>query len=630
MKFQFEAHLPHQQAAIDAVLSVFEGTKAADGRDYATAMQTFDTELFRGVVQTEHGVGNAGLDAAVVRDRVAEVQRRNEIDPEGTSPVKYGDPDLPQCPHFSIEMETGTGKTYVYLRTLFELHRRHGYAKFIVVVPSVAIREGTLKTLEMTREHFRALYDQAPCDYFVYDSKKLGKIRQFASSNQLQIMVINIDAFRGAKDSRVFGQERDQLSGHKPADFVASAHPIVIIDEPQSVDNTPAAQRAIQSLNPLCTLRYSATHRNPYNLLYRLDPVQAFDRNLVKGIAVSSVTTDGVAAQADPFLRLEKVERREGASSIRAKVKVMKPGATKPSLLILKRGDDLKPKSGGNEAYAENWVITEINALAGSEYVEFANGRVLAQGEELGGLNENILKEQITETVRVHCERMNELQPRGVKVLSLFFIDKVANYRSLAEDGSPIKGPFAEWFEEAYARFAKHPVLGRHLRPLAEGVHDGYFSGDKNGWKDTSGDTKADFDTYEKIMREKERLLSLDEPLQFIFSHSALREGWDNPNVFSNLHAPRNGNGYGTPADAGARAAAGPRWRGPGHPRSAGEPAHRRLQRTFRGLRAGSAERHRAGDGHRVWTGGADGFPGGDATGRGKSDRVGEIAGAFP
>jgi type III restriction enzyme len=532
MKFQFDAHLPHQSTAIQSVLDVFAGSRAGDTRDYATALQTFDTELFQGVVQTVHGIGNAGLKLDGLLTRIRTVQEANGIEPSMKVVDYYGDKEDRQCPHFSIEMETGTGKTYVYLRTVFELHKNHGFAKFIIVVPSVAIREGTLKTLEMTRDHFRAIYNQVPYDYFVYDSRKLGKVRQFASSNQLQIMVINIDAFRGKADSRVFTDTRDQLSGHRPADFVASANPIVIIDEPQSVDNTPAAQKAIQSLNPLCTLRYSATHRNPYHLLYQLNPVQAFDQNLVKGIEVSSVVSSGTTSQADPFLKLDAVELRQGGGSIRAKMKIMKSGSATSSAVLLKRGDDLFSKSVENEIYSNNWVITEINATAGSEYVEFANGRTLAVGQELGGSNDEILKEQIFETVRCHCERMNQLQPRGIKVLSLFFIDKVANYKVRKDAGPAEKGMFAKWFEEAYEKFKAHPVLGRHLTHPADQVHDGYFSGDKSGWKDTSGSTKADTETYELIMKKKEELLSPEVPLQFIFSHSALKEGWDNPNVF--------------------------------------------------------------------------------------------------
>lgn len=532
MKFQFDAHLPHQSTAIQSVLGVFAGSHASDGRDYATALQTFDTELFQGVIQTAHGIGNAGLKRDGLLERIQAVQAGNGIELSKSLVSYYGDKEERQCPHFSIEMETGTGKTYVYLRTMFDLHRDHGFAKFIIVVPTVAIREGTLKTLEMTREHFRAIYNQVPYDYFVYDSKKLGKVRQFASSNQLQIMVINIDAFRGAKDSRIFGQERDQLSGHRPSDFVASANPIVIIDEPQSVDNTTAAQQAIQSLNPLCTLRYSATHRNPYHLLYQLNPVQAYDQNLVKGIEVSSVISSGAASQADPFLKLDSVDLRQGGGSIRAKMKVLKTGSASQATLTVKRGCDLFGKSGDNEIYANNWVITEINATAGGEYVEFANGRILTIGQELGGSNDDILKEQIFETVRCHCERMNQLQPRGIKVLSLFFIDKVANYRIYGDAGTSGKGPFALWFEEAYAKYAAHPVLGKHFTYAADQVHDGYFSGDKSGWKDTSGTTKGDTEIYELIMKKKEELLSPDVPLQFIFSHSALKEGWDNPNVF--------------------------------------------------------------------------------------------------
>ncbi|MCB1132990.1 MAG: DEAD/DEAH box helicase family protein, partial [Verrucomicrobiae bacterium] len=356
MKFQFDAHLPHQGSAIGAVLGLFEGSQAVDSRDVATAFQTFDTELFRGVVQTPMGVGNAGLDRGGLLHRIQAIQERNGLDLSGSLGVNYGDDGSGKVPHFSVEMETGTGKTYVYLRTIFDLHARHGFAKFIIVVPSVAIREGTLKTLEMTRDHFRSLYNQVPYDYFVYDSKKLGKIRQFASSNQLQIMVINIDAFRGKADSRVFTDTRDQLSGHRPADFVASTNPIVIIDEPQSVDNTPAAQKAILSLNPLCTLRYSATHRNPYHLLYRLDPVQAYDRHLVKGIDVSSSYSTGTISQADPYMKLEKVDLRQGGGSIRARLKLQKAGAAVASMVTVKRGDDLFAKSGDNEAYADNWV----------------------------------------------------------------------------------------------------------------------------------------------------------------------------------------------------------------------------------------------------------------------------------
>lgn len=495
-------------------------------------MQTFDLELFQGSSQTLHGLGNSGLNREGLLERIQKVQLANDLPQSSALITDYGDENQMSCPHFSIEMETGTGKTYVYLRTLFDLHKNHGYAKFIIVVPSVAIREGTLKTLEMTRDHFRSLYDQVPYDYFVYDSKNPGKIRQFASSNQLQIMVINIDAFRGAKDSRIFAQNRDQLSGHKPADFVASTHPIVIIDEPQSVDNTPASQKAILSLNPLCTLRYSATHRNPYHLLHQLNPVQAFDQNLVKGIEVDSITMDGAASQADPYIKLEKVELNKGGSSIRAKLKIIKAGGTSSAAATVKNNDDLQEKAKGSEAYSASWIVREINATSGSEYIEFANGRVLAPGEEIGGATDEIAHEQIRATVRAHCEKLNQLKPRGIKVLSLFFIDRVASYKTRTESGQAVKEKFARWFEEAYEEYQKHPVLVKNLKHSADKVHDGYFAGDKKGRKDTSGTTKADTAVYDLIMKKKEQLLSDKEPIQFIFSHSALKEGWDNPNVF--------------------------------------------------------------------------------------------------
>ena len=443
------------------------------------------------------------------------------------------------CPHFSVEMETGTGKTYVYLRTIFELSRRYGFQKFIIVVPSVAIREGVLKNIEITAEHFRALYNNLPFERFVYDAKKANRLRQFALSNTLQILVINIDAFRknftGTEEeqkSNVIYKESDKLSGRQPIEFVQAARPIVIIDEPQSVDSTKKAQEAIRALNPLCTLRYSATHRNPYNLVYRLDPVRAFELRLVKQIVVASASGEGGAN--DAFVRVEKIDYKKG---IKAKLRIHAQTLQGPKekSFTIKNGADLYQLSGERAAYENGFVVAEINAEPGNEYIRFNNGRVLRLGEEAGGMREDIWRAQIKHTVKKHLEKELQLRDRGIKVLSLFFIDRVANYRDYDAADQPVKGKFAEDFEAVLGEFAKDPRYAglAWLKPPFEALHNGYFAQDRKGvLKDTRGDTLADDEVYSLIMKDKERLLSEEELLRFIFSHSALREGWDNPNVF--------------------------------------------------------------------------------------------------
>ena len=274
--------------------------------------------LFGSLTQTELGIGNSlVIDREVILKNLQRVQERNELDTDAKLlPEDFYSETIPAPLNFSVEMETGTGKTYVYLRTIFELNKKYGFKKFIIVVPSVAIREGVLKNLEITSEHFKALYNNVEYEYFVYDAKKVNRLRQFAVSNQIQILVINIDAFN-KKDIAVIHKEADKLSGRKPIEFVCATNPIVIIDEPQSVDNTEKAQEAIRSLNPLCTLRYSATHKNPYNLVYSLDPIRAFELRLVKQIVVASVTGEG--AQNDAYVKLVSVDRKNG---IKAKVEI--------------------------------------------------------------------------------------------------------------------------------------------------------------------------------------------------------------------------------------------------------------------------------------------------------------------
>ncbi|OWY73111.1 type III restriction endonuclease subunit R [cyanobacterium TDX16] len=549
MKLQFDANQPFQLDAIAALTDVFDGQPQGAPEYAVINMGDWGAagDLLAGQERTELGVGNQMLlSADKLLANVRAIQTRNDIEVSDlATPLESWDLfDAPAnvaraCPHFSVEMETGTGKTYVYLRTVFELSRRYGFQKFIIVVPSVAIREGVLKNIEITAEHFRALYNNLPFEHFVYDAKKVNRLRQFAISNTLQILVINIDAFRknftgteAEQKSNVIYKESDRLSGRQPIEFVQAARPIVIIDEPQSVDSTEKAQEAIRALNPLCTLRYSATHRNPYNLVYRLDPVRAFELRLVKQIVVGSAVADGGAN--DAFVRVEKIDYKTGIKA-KLRIHVQTPDGPKEKSVTVKNGADLYSVSEERAAYRQGFEIAEINAEPGSEYIRFTSGRVMKLGEESGGMRDDVWRAQIKHTVKKHLEKELQLRERGVKVLSLFFIDRVANYRDYNGDGKPVMGKFAEAFEAALAEFAKEErYKGLPLfKHAVEKLHDGYFAQDKKGvLKDTRGDTQADDEVYNLIMKDKERLLAEEEPLRFIFSHSALREGWDNPNVF--------------------------------------------------------------------------------------------------
>ena len=380
----------------------------------------------------------------------------------------------------------------------------------------------------------------------MYDAKKVSRLRQFAVSNMLQILVINIDAFRknftgteAEQKSNVIYKESDKLSGRQPIEFVQAARPIVIIDEPQSVDSTDKAQEAIKALNPLCTLRYSATHRNLYNLVYRLDPVRAFELKLVKQIVVASAFAEGTAN--DAFVRVEKIDYKNGIKA-KLRIHVQSPDGPKEKSVAVKQGADLFTLSNERAHYKNGFEVTEINAEPGNEYIRFSNGRTLRQSEEVGAMRDDVWRAQIKHTIKRHLEKELQVGARGIKVLSLFFIDRVANYRDYDGAGQPVKGKLAETFEAALSELAKdvrYRELGWLKEPMDK-LHNGYFAADKKKvggkvvefLKDTRGDTQADDEVYNLIMKEKERLLSMEEPLRFIFSHSALREGWDNPNVF--------------------------------------------------------------------------------------------------
>jgi type III restriction enzyme len=516
MRLQFDPNQAFQLDAVAAATDLFDGQPQGPP-EYAVINMGSMEGLFAGQDRSELGVGNRLLLAEdKLRDNLRAVQARNDIEiadpvaaPEAWELFDGPANQVRHCPHFSIEMETGTGKTYVYLRTIFELSRRYCFQKFIIVVPSVAIREGVLKNIEITGEHFRALYNDLPFEHFVYDAKKINRLRQFASSNTLQMLVINIDAFRknftGTEEeqkSNVIYKESDRLSGRQPIEFVQAARPIVIIDEPQSVDSTDKAQEAIKALNPLCTLRYSATHRDPYNLVYRLDPVRAFELKLVKQIVVASAVAEGSAN--DALVRVEQIDYKKG---IKAKLRIQVQTAEGPKEkgVTVKQGADLFTLSNERASYRAGFEVTEINAEPGNEYLRFSSGRTLRLGEEMGGLREDVWRMQIKHTVKKHLDKEVQVRTRGLKVLSLFFVDRVANYRDYGADGRPAKGKFAESLEAALIEFAtddRYRELGWLRGPVGR-LHDGYFAADRRGvLKDTRGDTQADDEVYNLIMMD--------------------------------------------------------------------------------------------------------------------------------
>ena len=528
MKLKFDSSQPFQLQAISSLVDLFDGQPLNQGDFTVTESRAF----VGSVVQEKLGVrNNLFLNKDTIYQNLAGIQERNDLDP--ISKEDFTENGM----NFSVEMETGTGKTYVYLRTIYELNQKYGFKKFIIVVPSVAIREGTIHNLKITADHFRALYNNVELEYFVYDSKKANRLRQFASSNHLQIMVINIDAFRkdfsdseDDRKSNVIFKESDKLSGRKPIEFVQATNPFVIIDEPQSVDNTPKAQDAIRSLNPACIFRFSATHRNLYNLVYKLDPVKAYELHLVKQIVVASVT--GANAQNDAYVKLLEVDNKKG---IRAKIRIQVQGKGRIAEkdFWIKQGADLYVLSENRAVYQNGFEIIEISAESGNEFIDFAMHGRLYLNQEIGGIKDDLTEAQICNTIKKHLDKELQLKGKGIKVLSLFFIDKVANYRSYDSDGKSVKGKFAELFEKHYKELTGLPQYVSLANSPVEQVHNGYFSQDKKGiLKDTNGSTLADDDTYALIMEKKEELLSMDKPLKFIFSHSALREGWDNPNVF--------------------------------------------------------------------------------------------------
>ena len=455
MKLKFDPSLDYQRNAIDAVVSIFDGQPFAQAG--ALLLQSLQ---MGGIFESELGLGNRlMIGEEEILENVRTIQEENGIEKV----------EVLQGMDFSVEMETGTGKTYVYLRTIFELNRAYGFRKFIIVVPSVAIREGVLKSIDMTKSHFETLYGRTPFDHFVYDAKRLEKVRQFAVSNHLQIMVINIQSFQKdvaetsasdmteneLKKVNVINRENDRMSGRRPIEFIKAANPVVIIDEPQSVDSTERSRRAIGNLNPLATLRYSATHRRTYNLVYRLDPVRAYDLRLVKRIEVASIRSeDGFN---DAYVKLLETDNANG---IRARVEIHREGRSgpRPAKIWVRQGDDLYAKSRERHAYRDGYIVQNIDCTPGTQYIEFNQGALLECGQEMGGAGDELLRAQVYETVEQHLKKERGLKGKGIKVLSLFFVDRVANYRVHNGDGTTSLGKIGRWFEEAYQTLTRKPM----------------------------------------------------------------------------------------------------------------------------------------------------------------------------
>ncbi|MFL2123997.1 DEAD/DEAH box helicase family protein [Marinilactibacillus psychrotolerans] len=556
MRIKFD-QLDYQDEAVDSAVNTLEGQQIRKseftivesdtlslGDAHSDLIQDQQTELLSEIQSL--GVGNhIIIDDEQLLINVNQVQIKNGIAP---SEKLYGNNNF--FPQFNIDMETGTGKTFVYLKTILRLNQLYGLTKFIIVVPSIAIKAGTIKSLKMTKDYFENQFNGVTYNSFDYDSKKLNKVRDFAQSTNIEIMVINIHAFRteAGKETNNRGiqniiyQESEDLGGNRPIDLIASTNPIVIIDEPQSVDSQPLSKQAINNLNPSLGFRYSATHRDTsYPTLYRLGAVEAYDQGLVKQIEVASITADDDGNEA--YMRLVSVDNKKRIS---AKIEVYQEtkGKIRKKLITFGKGDDLQKKTR-LPAYQKIGFINDIDATPGQEAAYFSGEPSYITLNAAIKKDLDIKKIQIHNTIKAHLDKEIQLNPKGIKVLSLFFIDQVDKYRQYDEDGNELLGEYAQIFEEEYNKLIAQPRY-RSLHQTNVGtneVHDGYFSVDnKNRVKDTRGGTIADETTYEIIMKDKEGLLTFyDEErgnisrankIRFIFSHSALKEGWDNPNVF--------------------------------------------------------------------------------------------------
>lgn len=541
MRIQYK-HQKFQADAAKAVVDVFAG------QPYLTPTYMMDRgsgNYQQSLTEEEDFTGWSNkkivpeLNDRLILEHIQTIQRANQIKPSIKLEGRF---------NLTIEMETGVGKTYTYIKTMYELNRAYGWSKFIIVVPSIAIREGVYKSFQITQEHFAEEYGKK-IRFFIYNSAQLTEIDRFASDSSINVMIINSQAFNAkGKDARRIYMKLDEFRSRRPIDIIAKTNPILIIDEPQSVEGKRTKER-LKEFQPLLTLRYSATHKSDsiYNMIYRLDAMEAYNKRLVKKIAVKGITETGSTA-TDRYLYLEGLNLSKGdpTATLQFEVK-MASGTLKKKSRVVKIGDNLYDYSGGLEEYKNGFVVKQIDGRDDS--VEFLNGIKIYAGDVIGAVDEDQLRRiQIRETILSHIQRERELFYKGIKVLSLFFIDEVANYREYDAAGQPVNGKYARLFEEEYEDIINNMKLGngeddyiKYLNSIkASKTHAGYFSVDgkgkminsKVGRKETTSD---DVSAYELIMKNKELLLDRNpkkSPVRFIFSHSALREGWDNPNVF--------------------------------------------------------------------------------------------------
>jgi len=545
MRIQFNSALDYQDDAIKAVTDIFKGQEK-----FVSNFTVYSPEFLakqRSMEFTDTGYGNMlQLTEGQITENVQNIQLSNGLKPSTRNEVDRSHLD------FTIEMETGTGKTYVYLRTILKLYMDYGFSKHIIVVPSIPIKEGVYKSLQITEEHLKQLYDNVNYNFFVYDSSRLNEVRDFATNDRLEIMVINIDSFSksfenikdDSKAANIIHRYNDSL-GYKPLDLIKNTNPIVFIDEPQTAMNTVSRKAAVKNLNPMAIFRYSATHKEKVNLMFKLDAVDAYERKLVKQIEVGSVQTEGVNNTA--YIRLQEIKIKKGFPEAKLELDVFEKGSIKRTYKWVKRNQDLEELT--ERAEYEGFIVSDIHAVPGNEYIDFTSkDDIIKLGEAIGNVDDKQIKTAlIRKTIEEHLNKELLLNPQGIKVLSLFFIDTVNKYRQYDEGGNELQGEYAEIFEKEYAKLIAKPKyqdLFKDVKELASTpseVHNGYFSIDKKSKKfkdsneDKEGNVKAnkdDEDTFNLIMRDKEKLLSFDSKLRFIFSHSALKEGWDSPNVF--------------------------------------------------------------------------------------------------
>lgn len=531
--FQFDASQPYQLDAIASVVDLLDGQpKDADKlvtalRGTAVLPESGQAGLGLDLTQEIGAVGNSLiLDRDLILANLQRVQDRNGLE---VASKLYDD-----ALDFDIEMETGTGKTYVYLRTIFDLAVRYNFTKFVILVPSVAIREGVSTSIRIMREHLERLYKPQGItfDASVYSGKQAEEVQAFATSTNVQILIMTIDSIRGTANTRIIHQARDRLNGLRPIDYLKATRPVVIMDEPQNMESR-LSQSAVDDLDPVFTLRYSATHKKQRNVVYRLDPVDAHDLRLVKQIAIAEVLQQG--SDASPYIKLVEV-RRDPSWSARLELACRKAdGSLERRVVSVKQHQELSDERITNNPIYDGWRVNELSIEPA--FIDLTVHGHLHEGESIGASAGAIHKEMIRETVAEHLRKEAMLRDKGIKVLSLFFVDKVASYLGNGTNNTDANGDFVKWFDEVFVE--ERAKSARYLELLPQEPNElrrAYFSQIRRSgtttFQDSSGTTKADDDAYELIMQDKERLLDQNEDVRFIFSHSALREGWDNPNVF--------------------------------------------------------------------------------------------------